>query len=371
MQIVFISNYLTHHQIPFCDEMYRRLAGGFLFVETEPMTEERKKLGWDLGEISKPYVMNIHGEYETEKDAIERINAANAVIIGGTEDRYIYDRIRENKMIFRYEERIFKKSWLMLLNPHVLHMLHKCHYKNRKKEMYVLCASAYLPKEFKLLGLYKNRMLKWGYFPQTVSYDITGLMEGKKHDIPELVWCARFIDWKHPEAVVKMAESLRRSQVKFHITMIGDGSLFAEIKDKIEKRGLQDDVSLTGAVPYTKVREYMEAANVFLATSDRNEGWGAVVNEAMNCGCAVVADRAMGSVPFLIRPGENGYAYRNMDECREILQELLTDRKICNSVGERAYRTIIENWNAGVAAENLLAFLAGERKKGDAPGRMM
>lgn len=371
MQIVFISNYLTHHQIPFCDEMYHRLAGGFLFIETELMTEERKKLGWDLGEISKPYVMNIHGECETEKDAMERINAADVVIIGGTEERYIYDRIRENKMIFRYEERIFKKSWLMLLNPHVLHMLHKCHYKNRKKEMYVLCASAYLSKEFRLLGLYKNRMLKWGYFPQTVSYDITGLMERKKQDIPELVWCARFIDWKHPEIVVKVAESLRKRQVKFHITMIGDGGLFAKIKDKIEKRGLQDNVSLTGAVPYTKVREYMEAANIFLATSDRNEGWGAVVNEAMNCGCAVVADRMMGSVPYLIEDGINGYSYADFDQCEQMVAGLIQNKEKCRELGRMAYKTIIESWNAEIAVNNLMAFIEGERKKGNAPGLMI
>ena len=36
------------------------------------------------------------------------------------------------------------------------------------------------------------------------------------------------------------------------------------------------------------------------------EGWGAVVNEAMNSGCAVVADHMIGAAPWLIRQGENG-----------------------------------------------------------------
>ena len=34
----------------------------------------------------------------------------------------------------------------------------------------------------------------------------------------------------------------------------------------------------------------MEQADIYLFTSDRNEGWGAVANEAMNSACAMVAD---------------------------------------------------------------------------------
>ena len=32
----------------------------------------------------------------------------------------------------------------------------------------------------------------------------------------------------------------------------------------------------------------MEKADIFLFTSDRREGWGAVANEAMNSACALV-----------------------------------------------------------------------------------
>ena len=53
----------------------------------------------------------------------------------------------------------------------------------------------------------------------------------------------------------------------------------------------------------------MERADIYLATSDRQEGWGAVINEAMNSGCAVVADHMMGAVPYLISHEENGMIY--------------------------------------------------------------
>ena len=118
------------------------------------------------------------------------------------------------------------------------------------------------------------------------------------------------------------------------------------------------------AVSPEKVREYMEMANIFLATSDRNEGWGAVINEAMNSGCAVVADRMMGSVPYLIQNKKNGYVYRNEKECFFCLKKLIEDEEKRENVGISAYRTIVETWNAEKAAENLLGIMEEQLKKG-------
>ena len=44
---VFVSNYLNHHQIPFCNAMYRLLKEQFLFIQTQAMEEERIRMGWN------------------------------------------------------------------------------------------------------------------------------------------------------------------------------------------------------------------------------------------------------------------------------------------------------------------------------------
>ena len=79
----------------------------------------------------------------------------------------------------------------------------------------------------------------------------------------------------------------------------------------IRSKGVEDCVEMLGAMSPDEVRAYMERADVFLFTSDFNEGWGAVLNESMNSGCAVVASHAIGSVPFLIKDGVNGLIYEN------------------------------------------------------------
>lgn len=46
MQVVFVSNYFNHHQLSFCDALYELLEGSFCFLQTQPMEEERVKMGW-------------------------------------------------------------------------------------------------------------------------------------------------------------------------------------------------------------------------------------------------------------------------------------------------------------------------------------
>ena len=45
MQVVFVSNYFNHHQLSFCDALYELLEGSFCFLQTQPMEEERVKMG--------------------------------------------------------------------------------------------------------------------------------------------------------------------------------------------------------------------------------------------------------------------------------------------------------------------------------------
>ena len=76
-----------------------------------------------------------------------------------------------------------------------------------------------------------------------------------------------------------------------------------------------------------QVREYMEKSEIHIFTSDRNEGWGAVLNESMNSACVPVANKAIGSVPYLINDGNNGFMYKDENELYEKVKYLLNNDK--------------------------------------------
>lgn len=44
MKIVFLTNYLTHHQVEFCDILYNKTKGYFWLVSTRDVDQEQKNL---------------------------------------------------------------------------------------------------------------------------------------------------------------------------------------------------------------------------------------------------------------------------------------------------------------------------------------
>ena len=80
-------------------------------------------------------------------------------------------------------------------------------------------------------------------------------------------------------------------------------------------------------------------------------------NESMNSGCAVVASDAIGSVLYLVKDRENGLVYHSgsVDELFERVKGLLAHPAEQRRLGEAAYRTIADLWNAEIAAKRLIA----------------
>jgi len=132
---------------------------------------------------------------------------------------------------------------------------------------------------------------------------------------------------------------------------------------------MEERVSMLGSMNAEQVREHMEKAAIFIATSDYHEGWGAVINEAMNSGCAVVASSAMGAVPFMIKNGYNGISFNNcdVDGLSKGVIKLLENKKLREEIAENAYTTIVNEWNADEAANRLIK-LCGQLLDGEKHG---
>ncbi len=354
-----MSNYLNHHQIPFCNSMYRLLGDDFGFIQTEAMEEERVRMGW------QPIEENayLHLYYEKPEECKKLIEEADIVFFGGTDDEsYIAERLRQRKRVIRYSERLYKEAQWKAISPRGLLKKYQDHTRYRKDNVYMMCSGAYVPSDFSLVKAYPDKLLRWGYFPETKQYDVDALMENKKKGY--ILWAARFIDWKHPELALQTAKWLKDNGYDFHMDIIGGGELEEWVQSLLKEYQLEDYVALLGYKTPTEVRKYMESADIYLITSDRKEGWGAVANEAMNSGCAVVGNHMVGAVPFLIQHGKNGMVYKDGDkeELFRAVGQLLKDRVLCQKMGREAIRTITEEWNAENAAARLVEFCKNGEK---------
>ena len=359
MKVTFYSNFLTHHQLSFCLEMKKILGDNFKFVSTMRIFKWRLDLGFKDLDQEYDFVVKAYENEEEYNLAKNLAIDSDIVIIGSTTDELIQERLKQDKITFRYRARIFiflDGFIKTVLDKEKMQLFYNRHIKYRKnKNLYLLCANAYGPNDFNLLGLYKNKIYKWGYFLETNIYDIDKLINKKEQNKKiQIIWVARFIKWKHPEMVLRLAKNLKKQNYDFNIKMLGAGVLEEKIKKEIKKEKLEDVVQVVGQVPSEQVKNYMEDANIFIGTSDSREGWGVVVNEAMNAGCAIVANRRMGSAPFLIKNGQNGYMYNNYKDFESYVKELIDNEELRKSFSKNAYTYITQEWTSSIAAKNLV-----------------
>ena len=137
--------------------------------------------------------------------SIDIINDADIVLFGSAPQKMVKKRIKDNKLIFRYSERIFKKKDFDLLRM----MKYKFEYlPYRKKNLYFLCGGACVAKDYKRCGADVSKCYKWGYFPEVKTYEDVDALINKKEP-SSILWVARFIDWKHPEVAVEVEKKLK------------------------------------------------------------------------------------------------------------------------------------------------------------------
>jgi len=354
MKVAFVSNFLNHHQLSLCTELRKRCEQ-FWFIATEEIPEERQKLGYaDMS--GKDFVVR-YNENDSERNRAESIiKDSDIVIFGSCPSSLIELRGKEKKISFIYTERLFKKGTWRRIIPTTRKKLSERFLKYNEKLLYILCASAYASRDISFFNKELN-YLKWGYFPEFIEQDMESLLKKKEIRLRvKLLWVGRFLGWKHPNDVIEAVYRLTQEGYDFTLDIIGTGESEEALKRLIKKYGLSDRVQLLGSMKPEKVREYMEAANIYLFTSDFNEGWGVVLNEAMNSGCAIVASHAIGSVPYLLSHEKNGliYEYGNKNDFYKKIKYLLDNPEKQKEFGKAAYLTLHDSWNAATAAERFI-----------------
>lgn len=350
MEIIQISNFFNHHQKCLSDCLCKLSGGKFTFVSTKPMNDVRKKLGWGIQDLPS-YV--VDGTFLTSADA----DVSEVItIIGELDLSKVKDRLERGNSVYIYAERIYKAGYEIWKYP--VRLIRFLWRFARYKSLYLLSASAYAAGDFKMHGAFLHKAYKWGYFPECIHYDVSSLLE--KKDKKKILWCGRFIAWKHPDDVLAIAKCLKQEGYDFSMDLIGTGEMESALQKIISESGLENEVHILGVMKPEEVRRHMEQAGIYLFTSDFGEGWGAVLNESMNSGCAVVASHAIGSVPYLMKHRENGLIYKNGDvkDLYNKVKYLLDHTDEQKRLGENAYHIIADLWNAEVAAERFLKLAA-------------
>jgi len=359
MKIVFYINYLNHHQVALTDELYRCLGLDFLCVITRTTNQNDLKGGFDFG--SRSYCLNAAVSLKTQKLALKYAVEADVCLFGAESIEYAIERAKYNTRGISFEvgERWFKKGLLNMASPRFIKWLFNYYRYFRKRKFYRLCASAFAAGDVNRVGAYIDRCYRWGYFINVDGINLDTENIKLTNDKIRIMWCSRFIAWKHPELAIGLAAKLKGIACNFVIDMYGSGDELESTKELVSKLDLEDVVQFHGSHPNHEIIQEMCKHDIFLLTSDRNEGWGVVVNEAMMCSCVVVGSNTIGSVPYLIEDKVNGVVFQsgNVQSLFEKVVYLIENKKKIDDMGQKARNTIVEVWSPANAVGNLLKLI--------------
>lgn len=367
MKIVLVSVILNVHQVNLADELYRLCGGGFHFIQTGDNTTSVDAKGGTSNFDTRPYLIKTTETKTSE--VLSLIDDADAVIFGAAPLFLIKNRIKNGGLTFWYSERWLKKGIINLLSPQLLKQQIFYHRYCHTKPVYALCASAYAAKDYRLMRSYMDKCFKWGYFTKVSQFDIAKALADKSTSKTiRILWIGRFLDWKHPELMIDIAKALAKDGYNISIDMIGSGDeLKTTIINRVVSEGLEEFIKFPDPVPNEQLTVLMRDYHIFCFTSNRREGWGAVLGEAMSAGCCPIASVECGSTPYLVKDGINGLIFQRtkpLDLLTKV-KRLIDNPEERTNMSLKAYKTMVELWNPTIAAENIYklseALLSGQR----------
>lgn len=357
MTLTFVTNLVHHHQLPVADEFYKLLGEKYRYIATQPLPDWLIKGGYDPT-LDRPYIIRSYESHGNMLKARRLIDESDVVIHGAAPIEWSINRQQDNKVTFFYSERWLKTLNYRTFSPSRLRFIYKNYYTFRKNRSYMLCASAFTADDVRLFGCFPSKCFKWGYITKVdCEFEVEAPKQGAStSEITPLMWCARFLKLKHPELPVKLAVKLKEKGYKFVLDMYGSGEELESTKKLISELGVHDCVNLCGNHPNDEILQEMRKHKIFLFTSDRNEGWGAVLNESMANGCAPVASDAIGSVPYLIKDGHNGLIFQscNVKSLEKSVRQLLDNPNMLYSMRKESVYTMQKIWSPKVASSNFV-----------------
>ena len=357
MIISYFSNFLNAHQFPIAECLAATDGVNYTFVS---VVRAGDMAGRACLDDSYPFVLKAYSSETCKNEAMRHAIEDDMVVFGELEghEEYVTARARTGKPFFRFTERILKRGDWWRFAPPKMVRTYKRFLRYRNSNMYVLCGGAYAVRDLALSGFPAEKCLKWGYFPVV---DDKGVAARPSRFQRYLSLCSvqRQIPLKRVDLQIELARLLKSDGYEFRLKIAGDGPELARLKSLAAEYSLNDSVEFLGSLTPDCVAGLMHENDLFLATSDRSEGWGATINEAMACGCCVVASDAMGSVPYLVKDGVTGLRFESgsLESLYFSIRRAADDCNLRDRCGVSARSLVAEGeWSSRCAADRLLSF---------------
>lgn len=356
MKILYVADNINHHMIPLSNALINELGfENFKYAVLKPMSQIRVGMGFDPNDDKKKWCLRV---YENEANLIEYekwLNSADVVLFSNRNMfNKIDNRLKLNKLTFYFSERWWKPKIgkFRILHPSYLTLLLKFRSLSKNKSFHYLAQGGHAYSDVKGLTHFDDRIWKFGYFTDVnFSKTIT-----KNSKITNILWCGRMLKWKKVDVLIKAFGKVYKNNNNCHLIIIGDGEEKIKLIKLAHKILPLESYTFLKNMPVNEIRENMSQADIYVLPSSGYEGWGAVVNEAMAEGCAVIATKESGSGKAIIQDGKNGLLFKAGDwkSLSSKIELLINDKKLIKQIQENGKIDLKSNWSPEIAAKRLI-----------------
>lgn len=354
MKILHVSNLVSHHQLPLARCLAEIIGeANFRFAATARPDLQRLRLGWGI-ENAPAWVLHT-GDNKLDQAEYERWWCeADVVLCGDRLFRHMANRLNQGQLTFYMSERWWKPPLgiARMLSPKFAQMSWQFHQISTHRMFHYLPIGPFASSDISILAKLNERKWKWGYFTEQSKYYVD---PDSKHDDLKILWVGRMLEWKRVDVLIRAVAATIDAGTSCQLTIVGDGPMRKKLENLASQILDHTIYDFRDPIPASEVQLLMSQHDVYVLPSNGYEGWGAVINEAMGCGCAVVASREAGAAA-MIDHNRNGLLFRS--ESWLELSGLLTylkDKKLRNQFGAAARKSILETWSPLVAAERFIA----------------
>ncbi|MCX5723563.1 MAG: glycosyltransferase family 4 protein, partial [Nitrospirae bacterium] len=174
-----------------------------------------------------------------------------------------------------------------------------------------------------------------------------GVMEDERL----IVFLSHVTRQKGLHLLLKCMPAVLAQQGRTKVLVAGTGDYLDEAKRLVDRMGLQSQVLFAGHVPHERTVDYLNAADLSVLPTLRQEGLPFSLVEAMACQKPVIASR-IGGIPSVVIHGLNGLLVAPGDshELGQAIVRLLADTELAERLSRKARETVV----AGYSLENMV-----------------
>ncbi|AWM13032.1 hypothetical protein DI487_03575 [Flavobacterium sediminis] len=179
----------------------------------------------------------------------------------------------------------------------------------------------------------------------------------------EILFCGRLVNFKAPDLAVEIVNELVKKGHNIHLSIVGEGPLQKKLKDLIHNYGLEQNISLLGAISQEQIVAHLRKTAVFLLPgiteeeTKRAENQGLVIQEAQAMQVPVVVSDA-GGMKYGLVDNVTGFVVKEKDIHSFVkkLETLIQNEPLRMEMGKKGRAFVAEHFDSKVLYHKLLRY---------------